>query len=194
MLLQIFNQYDIEDLVKRNLKQSIQDDSYKDLSQQIFLILFELPFSRLYYLLSRNQIPYYVIGIIKNQRQSPYLEYNKYFKCNSQELNYDIEYKEDDIPDNELQDKLDIINEVLYKNYPITDIHKFTYVQSAEFFCVEIYKLYLKKKSKSNYSFTKLSEELGINRNLISDSIQDSKDIIRREYYKKYGKKPDIDI
>jgi len=28
------------------------------------LILFELPFSRLYYLLSRNQIPYYVIGII----------------------------------------------------------------------------------------------------------------------------------
>lgn len=175
-------------MVKRNIHQSVQDDSYKDLAQHIYLILYELPFSRLYYLYSRGQIPFFITGIIKNHRKSPYLEYRKYFHHydNSYDGDYPIEEEEEE--SDELLDKLEVINTVLYKNYPLANITGFTYIQKAEFFCIEIYKLYLKKKNTSNYSFTKLSQELGINRNLISDSIQDAKDIIRREYNRNNNK------
>jgi len=193
IILQIYKQYDIEDLVKRNIHQSVLDDSYKDLAQHIYLVLYDIPFAKLYLLYSRKQIPHYITGIIKNQRKSVYLEYNKYFKCHdNQFVDIDQPQPEVEIINDTLQDKLEAVNKVLYRNYPISNIENFTYIQSAEFFCIEILKLYLKKKIQGNYSFTKLSQELGINRNLISDSVQEAKDIIRREYKKIYKKTIDL--
>lgn len=184
----IYKLYDVEEIVKMNLHQSIPDQSYKDLAQHIYLILYELPFANLYMLYKHKRIPHYITGIVKNQRQSPYLQYQKQFRFQSYELDYDIKDEEYIEPNTTAEDKLDVINNVLYKTYPIANLSAFTQQESVEFFTIEIYKLYIKKKV-AGYSFTQLSKDLGINRSLISDSVQDCKDIIRREYEKKNKKK-----
>jgi hypothetical protein len=187
ILIDIYKTYDIEDIVKKNLQQSIADESYKDLSQHIYLVLYDLPFSTLYMLHSRKRIPHYITGIIRNQRQSPYLEYQKHFKHHSKDYEFvddndveDFDYIE---PIDETEEKLRIVNKVLHKDYPISDISNFTYEQKENLFCVEIFKLYQKKKIHG-YSFTKLAKDLNINRTLISDSIQQAKAIIIQEYEK----------
>lgn len=186
LLQTIYKQYNIEDLVKRNIQQSIADESYKDLAQQIYLILYDLPYSRLYYLLSRKQIPHYITGIIKNQRQSKYLDYLKYFKIFEKPSITDIaeqEYKEDK---NILRERLETIDYVLHKKYPLSELQNFSYIQKAEFFSIEIYKLYLKKKATSRFTFTKLTEELKISRDVVNKAIQEAKKIIRDEHRIRY--------
>jgi Lhr-like helicase len=186
----IFKEYDVQRMVKINISNSVLDNSYEDLSQEIYLILYELPFSRLYYLYTRNQMPNYITGIIKHQRNSPYLQYNKLFKLYDRELS---EFKECwEEPDDKQEDnfylKMETINEMLHKKYPIERVSDFNKKEMREFFSIEIYKLYLKKKFSSNFSFTRLSKELGISRNLISDSIQLCKQLIRDEYKNKIKK------
>jgi len=180
----VYKDYNVEDMVKKNIHQSKSDESYKDLSQQIYLILYELPYARLYILYAHKRIGHFITGIIKNQRTSPYLEFNKHFKLNSKELSYDIEDEYEEMLPDEYQSKVETINYVMYKLYPLENINNLTDDQRHEFFCIEILKMYLKKKLNNNYSFTKLSQELKINRSLISDSIQNAKVIIRREYNK----------
>jgi len=185
IILQIFKDIDIDNMIKKNINKSSLDDSFKDLRQDIYIILYELPYSKLYILYKRKQITQYIYGIIKNQRQSPYLNYLKYYVFKEHQIINENtpDIIEEELP-NELLIKLEAINKVLYKKYPIENIENFTYIQMTEFFVIEIFKLYLKKKINSKYSFTKLSEELNINRNLISDSIQEAKKIINREYKK----------
>jgi hypothetical protein len=198
LLLEIYNQVDVLGIIKKNISGSIPDGSCHDLYQHIYLILYDMPFSRLYYLLSRKQIAYYIIGIIKNHRQSPYLEFNKYFRFTDSVLPDSAlqqpEIEEEEEISEDAMKKLETVSFILHKKYPIENIEKFTQQQTNEFFCVEIYKLYLKRKNNSSFSFTRLAKELKINRNLVSDSIQEAKRLIREEFRKNNIKEDDIDF
>ena len=119
-----------------------------------------------------------------NHRQSPYLEYNRLFKCFENELKNDIPDEIEEPEPDQYYNKLETINKILYKNYPLTSLTAFTNQDLINWFCIELYKLYLKKKQSNKITFSKLSKELHINRNIISDSIQIAKQLIREDFQK----------
>lgn len=204
LILQIYNDYDIDDMIIKNIHQSKQSDSHKDLYQEIYFILYQLSYSRLYYLYTRNQINFFIIGIIKNERNNQWSNYNKNLRYNNNEYdennyncinfiynkmcwdNYDntldsyLNDKQND--ETEREKKLDFINDYLNK-FKVDDLDTLDEQEKNKYAVIEIYKLYIKKKKKG-YSFTSLSKELNMNRQTFSNIIQQAKEIILNEYKK----------
>lgn len=179
----VYRNYNIEKIIIKNIASSTLDDSYKDLASYIYLTLLTMDNERLNILYNTKKLKLFIIGIICNQRNIHYSMYNKFYRYKEKEEVPDLQ--DDTTYNYEKYYKLDFINEMLKNNHPMEKVKQLDPAEQYNFFSLEILKLYIKKKATGE-NLTHMSKEMKISRNVISEAIQNAKQLIKKEYEKQW--------
>ena len=188
IVIKVFKEYKVSEMIKKNIDNSVNDKTYQDLEQYIYLSLLEMSNEKLLNLYKSNKLNLYIVGIVIQQRNQYRTYYNRKLKAitnyNGNTI-YNIELKEDE---------LEIQNETEY-NYEFDD--KIVFIEKE----LSLYKLdhsgltyeemragaeyfYLKEYLTTGIGRRELAKKYNINNSTLYTLLRSGKKRIRDRYKK----------
>ena len=187
ILIKVFKEYKVAETIKKLIEQSVNDKTYQDLEQYIYIALLEMNNEKLLKLYKNNELKNFIVGIIMNQRNQNRTYYNRKLKnitnYNGNSFSY-IEYDEelienvDEKYNHELDDKIEFIEHEL-NSYKL-DHSGLTYDEmraGVEYF-------FLKEYIKSGLSIRELAKKHLKNRSTVYTLINSGRKRIKEKYKK----------
>lgn len=171
----IFKTYNVSSMIKKLIKNSTLDFSYKDLEQQIYIVLFLMDNEKLNKLFDNGtDLKKWISRIILNKRNEPTKgNYrNDWQKSRFIEHQPILDIQEDKLNHNFM---LDFLEDELNKYDWNKDMTKEEIVMAGNY---EILKFYM----NSGYSMSKISKQFGVSSTKINQMIISAKNNIKISY------------
>lgn len=164
----VYSTYKVSTMIKKLIRNSPLDQSYKDLEQIIYIQLFTMDNEKLKSMFERNELKRWINQIIKNQRNDPRSHYNKCLMKDCPEI-------VDRVDESIYNPILDWLDNELNKFDWDGDMTREDIAMAGNY---EILKFYL----SSGYSMSRIGKLFGVSNTKINKMIIAAKNNIKLEY------------